>query len=187
MLTFATNKLSTGATWNSNGQKEDAASFCPRSFDRAVIVAQWYDLRLERGIDSKHPGRVSTRNRDSQYDNDSGEQRVWAPPVSVLITASVFWKRDSPGHHDQRYFLATSLRALRRRWRGRAPLACITRSAMIRLPVCAELQLEVVVCVQQNNYPGYLSVSYALTNAHLEGWDVLFSIRICYMAYHMIT
>ena len=33
------------------GQQEDAASFfqvCPRSFDRAVIVARWYDLRLER-------------------------------------------------------------------------------------------------------------------------------------------
>ena len=48
MLTFATKKLSTGA----NGQKEDAASiFCPRSFDRAVMVlAQWYNLRLKRGI-----------------------------------------------------------------------------------------------------------------------------------------
>ena len=44
MLTFATKKLSTGA----NGQREDAASFlCPHSFDRAVILAQWYDLQLE--------------------------------------------------------------------------------------------------------------------------------------------
>ena len=47
MLTFATKKLSTGA----NGQKEDAASFfCARTFDGAVIVAQWYDLRLETRV-----------------------------------------------------------------------------------------------------------------------------------------
>ena len=35
MLTFATKKLSTGA----NGQKAEAEfPFCPRSFDRAVMV-----------------------------------------------------------------------------------------------------------------------------------------------------
>ena len=44
MLTFAaTKKLSTCA----NGQKAEAEfPFCPRSFDRAVMVSQWYDLRL---------------------------------------------------------------------------------------------------------------------------------------------
>ena len=43
--TFATKKLSTCP----NGQKEDTAfqPFGPRSFDRAVIEAQWYDLGLE--------------------------------------------------------------------------------------------------------------------------------------------
>ena len=34
ILTFVTKKLSTGA----NGQKGDAASFCPRNFDQAVII-----------------------------------------------------------------------------------------------------------------------------------------------------
>ena len=51
MPTFATKNISTSV----NGQKEDAASgvpFCPLSFDRAVMVAQWYydhhdHLRLE--------------------------------------------------------------------------------------------------------------------------------------------
>ena len=45
MLTFATKKLSTGA----NGQKAEAEfPFCPPrdSFDRAVMVAEWYDLQL---------------------------------------------------------------------------------------------------------------------------------------------
>ena len=29
------------------GRKEEAEFlFCPRSFDRAVMVAEWYDLRL---------------------------------------------------------------------------------------------------------------------------------------------
>ena len=52
MLTFATTVPVTGKTrklcTGANGQKEDAASFfCPRSFDRSVMVAQWYDLRLK--------------------------------------------------------------------------------------------------------------------------------------------
>ena len=42
MLTFATKKLSTVQ----KGQKAEADfPFCPRSFDRAFIAAQWYDLR----------------------------------------------------------------------------------------------------------------------------------------------
>ena len=40
MLTFATKKLSTGA----NGQKAEAEfPFCPRSFDRAVMMLYYDD------------------------------------------------------------------------------------------------------------------------------------------------
>ena len=44
-----------------------AASFCPRSFDRAVMVAQWYDLRLDtretrvRTLPWASSGHVTTR------------------------------------------------------------------------------------------------------------------------------
>ena len=43
MLTFATKKLSTAQ----KGQKAEAEfPFRPRSFDRAVMVAEWYNLQL---------------------------------------------------------------------------------------------------------------------------------------------
>ena len=50
MLTFATEKLST-AQLELEGQKaarEAEFPFCPgpRSFDRAAMVAEWYDLQL---------------------------------------------------------------------------------------------------------------------------------------------
>ena len=70
MLTFVTKKLSTGA----NGQKEDAGSFfCPRSFDRAVMVAQWSDLRLEtletrvQILPWANSGHVTTRSMSPQH------------------------------------------------------------------------------------------------------------------------
>ena len=74
ILTFATKKLSTGA----NGQREDATSssfFCPRSFDRAVMVDQsrWYDLRLEtretrvRTLPWASSGHVTTRSMSPQH------------------------------------------------------------------------------------------------------------------------
>ena len=84
MLTFATKKLSTGA----NGQNEDAASFiCPppqRSFDRAVMVAQWYDLQLEM-----RKTRVRILPLASSGQDNSGYPSIgfvaWDNPVQVGI------------------------------------------------------------------------------------------------------
>ena len=66
MLTFATKKLSTGAQWTKGGNE---IPFCPRSFDRAVMVAQWYGLRLVpretrvRTLPWASSGHVTTRTR----------------------------------------------------------------------------------------------------------------------------
>ena len=65
-LNFATKKLSTGT----NGEKEDATSlFYPQRFNRAIMVPQWYDLRLEtretpvRTLPWAKSGHVTTPQR----------------------------------------------------------------------------------------------------------------------------
>ena len=71
-----------------NGPKEDAASFfCPRSFDRAIIVAQWYDLRLKtwetrvRTLPWASSGHVTTRSMSPQ--------RLRSP----MITFDLEWRK----------------------------------------------------------------------------------------------
>ena len=97
MQTFAeaTKKLSTGA----NGHKEDDAAsfFCQCSFDRVVMVAQWYDLRLETRETrvrtllwaSSHGGHVTTRSGRERRCRDSLR---WAgPDCSARLRAGCSW------------------------------------------------------------------------------------------------
>ena len=75
-------RLSTGA----NRQKEEAATFCPRNFDRVVVVAVWYDLRpaggTVAGLDSL-PGPVASGRWSYHHDGKAD----WRPRRAVAAAS----------------------------------------------------------------------------------------------------
>ena len=96
MLTFATKKLSTGA----NGQKEDAASFfCQHSSDRAVVVAQWYDLQLEmRERDAGDPGSNPALGKQwSRYYLIDVPATPTLPDANLCYQEALDWRKWTKG------------------------------------------------------------------------------------------
>ena len=78
------------------GQKAEAEfPFCPRSFDRAVMVAQWYDLRLvTREIRVRTLPWASRRSRDHPVDISSTPT---LPHANLRYQEALDWRKWTKG------------------------------------------------------------------------------------------